>query len=286
MDLNLTYEAGNPAFTYTSMEEVWQGTYNFGDPENLQPVPTYTINAPDNTEKATFRLVTTGHGWGENNTGNAAEFYFAQHHLLKDGEEVFTQNMEVDCNPNPDGCTGQQGTWYYNRAGWCPGTIPAPYFYDMTPLIGAPFEFDYQFQTSYTDYCHPNNPNCISGTTCPDCNDGSNPFYRVSAYVIYKSNSPTWAVSVDEIEAKTENKLSLSPNPNSGIFQLALENEMKDIVVQIFDIRGVSLKTYYFDNAQRLNAYQFELGDIPMGVYFVKAYNVKSQYTTKVVISR
>lgn len=29
------------------------------------------------------------------------------------------------------------GTWYFARAGWCPGSI-APWFdYDMTPFIGA-----------------------------------------------------------------------------------------------------------------------------------------------------
>lgn len=184
MDLNIEYIAGEPLYIYTTVEEVWQGTYNFGDPENLQPVPIFEVDAPANTEQAIFRLVTTGHGWGENNTGNAAEFYYTEHNLQVNGSTVFTQEMEVDCDPNPDGCTGQQGTWFYNRAGWCPGTIPAPYFYNLTEFIDSPFEFRYEFQPGYTDQCHPNNPYCVSGVTCPDCNDGYNPHYRVGGYII------------------------------------------------------------------------------------------------------
>lgn len=284
MDLNLTYEAGTPEFAYTTIEEAWQGIYNFGDPDNLQPVPTHEVVPPEYTEEAIFRLVTTGHGWGDNNSGNAAEFYFATHHLQVNGENAFVQDMEVDCNPNPDGCTGQQGTWYYNRAGWCPGTIPAPYVYDLTDYIGAPFDFDYEFETGYQDQCHPNNPYCVDGITCPDCNAGYNPHYRIGGYVIYKSNDPLGIVSVPEIGAEKENKLSLAPNPTTGVFQLTLENEMNDLVVQIFDVRGVSLKTYFFDSKSQLSSYRFELSELPKGVYFVKVYNTKSHYTTRFVI--
>lgn len=284
MNLNLTYEAGTPEFTYSTIQQAWQGNYNFGDMANLQPMPQIDVNPPANTEAATFRLVTTGHGWGQNNTGNAAEFYMATHHLQVNGENTFVQNMEVDCNPNPDGCTGQQGTWQYNRAGWCPGTIPAPYFYDLTPYINSPFQFDYKFQSSYKDYCHPNNPDCDNGVTCPDCNDGYNPYYRIGGYFIYKSNATMGVVSVEDIDVKEDNTLSVSPNPSNGNFRLSLENYMKDIVVQIFDIRGVSHKTYFFDNSESLSAKQFEVNDLAMGVYFVKVYNTKLQYTVKVVI--
>lgn len=286
MDLNLTYEAGTPDFLYTSIQEAWQGNFNFGDPAELQPIPEMTVNPPTNTEAATFRLVTTGHGWGQNNTGNAAEFYFANHNLQVNGANTFAQDMEVDCNPNPDGCTGQQGTWQYNRAGWCPGTIPAPYFYDLTPYIGESFLFDYEFQTSYQDYCHPNNPNCVSGTTCPDCNDGYNPHYRIGAYIIYKSNNQLGQIetSVEDLEKNEQGLLNLWPNPSNGQFKLAIDNGMQDIVVQILDVRGVSFKTYFFINERELKSKQFDVSSLSQGVYYVKVYNQNEQYSTKLVI--
>lgn len=284
LDLILDYQAGTPEYTYSSIDQVWIGNYNFGDLADLQPVPVHHIDAPDNTEKATFRLVTTGHGWGQNNTGNAAEFYYAQHYLLVNGDRTFRQDMKVNCDPNPDGCTGQNGTWYYDRAGWCPGTIPAPYFYDLTPYIGTEFDFKYQFETTYVDQCHPHNPNCRDGVTCPNCNDGYNPYYRVSAYVIYKSNDPLGLVSVHEVKKIPDNKISISPNPSNGIFHIMLEKEMQNIVVEFYDIRGMSLKTYYFNTRQELNTYRFNLNQLATGVYFVKVYNKKSQYAGKVVI--
>lgn len=99
--------------------------------------------------------------------------------------QSFPQDLWTTCNPNPDGCQPQSGTWTYSRAGWCPGSISAPYNYDLTPLLTSDgFDLSYIFQTNYQDNCHPNNPNCVSGVTCPDCNDGYNPYYRVSSYAI------------------------------------------------------------------------------------------------------
>jgi len=284
MDLNLIYQAGTPEYRYTGLQEAWHGTYNFGDPANLQPMPQLDVEPPANTEVATFRLVTTGHGWGANNTGNAAEFYYANHKLKVNGNNTFDQAMKVICNPNPDGCSPQFGTWQYDRAGWCPGTIPKPYTYDLTPYITSPFTFDYEFQTSYQDYCHPNNPNCVSGSTCPDCNDGYNPHYRIGGYIIYKSNSIFNVVSVSEPDVNDDNKLGLFPNPSTGIFNLALEKDMKDLVVQVFNIQGASIKTYFFKNNDALRAAQFDLQDVSPGVYFIKVYNTKNQHITKLII--
>src|SRR5690606_22202438 len=128
------------------IQEVWHGDYNFGNPTNLQPCETVMIDYSANTQKATFRLTTTGHGWGSNNTGNAAEFYDATHNFHVNGVASYSQHLWTACNPNPDNCTGQAGTWQYNRAGWCPGTIAKPNSYDFTSRIGsAPFDLSYIF---------------------------------------------------------------------------------------------------------------------------------------------
>lgn len=285
MDLNLHYQQGTPDFKYSTIEEIWQGTYNFGDPSDLQPVPETTISAPENTENAKFRLVTTGHGWGQNNTSNAAEFYYPTHHLQVNGTDTFEQHLLTDCNPNPDGCTGQQGTWYYNRAGWCPGTIPSPYFYDTTPYIGSDFQFKYEFQTSYVDLCHPNNPDCITGTTCPNCNDGYNPHYRIGGYMVYKGNEPLNRLSTNNVSQELEIlDLTAFPNPSTGLFRLYIGQEIERFNVQIFDVHGKSYKTYAFGNRTELLNYTFDVTDLPSGIYFVKLYNQHQMANTKLLI--
>lgn len=283
MDLNFNYQEGTPEFTYTSMDEIWHGYYNFGDPADMQPVPIANIQVPENTESAAFRLVTTGHGWGSNNTGNAAEFYYATHNLKVNGGNTFSQYLKTICNPNPDGCTGQMGTWQHDRAGWCPGTIPQPYFYDMTPHIGSQFSFQYEFQPSYMDYCHPNNPDCVTGQTCSDCNDGYNPHYRVGGYMIYKSNTPLGMMSTEEVTDLKPNKMLAYPNPNNGFFKLQLENEMLNPVVEIVDMTGRTMKTYFFKNKAEIDNYTFHIETLPSGVYFIKTYNINEIYTLKII---
>ena len=89
---------------------------------------------PPNTSAAKLKLVSTGHGWGENNTDNAAEFLRNTHHIWVNGTQTFTQDNWYDCDPNPDGSQPQSGSWYFNCAGWCPGSIAQFFDYDMTPM--------------------------------------------------------------------------------------------------------------------------------------------------------
>ncbi|HQV00111.1 MAG TPA: discoidin domain-containing protein, partial [Bacteroidia bacterium] len=89
INLDFDYYAGTPDYLYSAIEKIWHGTYSFGDPNKLQPMDTVMVKPYPNVGKATFRLVTTGHGWGNNNTGNAAEFYHAIHNLQIDNVNTF-----------------------------------------------------------------------------------------------------------------------------------------------------------------------------------------------------
>jgi hypothetical protein len=265
MDLVLTYETGTPEFLYTTIHTAWHGNYNFGDPANLQPAGTVTIDPGVDAASASLRVVTSGHGWGQNNTSNAAEFFNATHDLVVNGTS-FEQQLWTDCNPNPDNCSPQYGTWQYNRAGWCPGAIAQPYEYDITSLLnGSPLELSYIFQDDYQDVCHANNPACVSGQTCPDCNDGYNPFYRVGAYMISRSNSPS-VVGVASIAQEVENGITIGPNPTSGNFTLALKRDMGPCVVTLHDVSGATLKNWLFASKDSLEAYRFDVREVAAGL--------------------
>lgn len=284
LDLDFEYYAGTPQFLYSSIAEVWHGTYNFGQIGNLQPVPVKQVVFPGSTQSAKLRLNTTGHGWGENNTGNAAEFYNATHNLQVNGANTFTQHLWTDCNPNPDGCTNQAGTWQYDRAGWCPGTIAKPFVYDLTNLIAQnAFDLTYQFQTSYQDMCNPANTSCVSGVTCTDCNAGYNPHYVVSAYVISFSDD-ILSLSENENETHPELNVSVFPNPTSGKVNVALNAKEQDIFVNVFGVDGIALKTYFFKTTDDLNAYLFDLTSLPGGTYFIKVNTTTNFAVARVVI--
>jgi len=285
LDLDFTYAAGTPDFLYSTVQEVWHGNYNFGNPANLQPVDTVLVEPGMGVEAATLRLVTSGHGWGSNNTGNAAEFYHAVHHVNVNDVQSFEQDLWTTCNPNPDGCQPQSGTWTYSRAGWCPGSISAPYTYDLTPLLTSNgLNLSYIFQTSYQDNCHPNNPNCVSGVTCPDCNDGYNPYYRVSSYVIGHGNAPiSMGIAAPE-KAVPANAVSISPNPGDGRFALHLERDMGKCVVTVHTVTGETLKSWFFGSKDQMEAYHFDLSKLAKGSYFVKVQSEDAAIAGKLMI--
>lgn len=289
IELNFEYTAGELENPYTDVQELWQGSYNFGDPTNLQPLDTVSVGVFHGAREAHIRLVTTGHGWGDNNTGNAAEFYHAIHHLQINGEDTFEQDLWTECYPNPDGCNNQHGTYKYERAGWCPGSISQPYVYDLTHYLWmTPFNMSYIFQPSYMDQCHPHNPDCVTGVTCPNCNDGSNPFYRVSCYVIRSSDMPR--VLGDEEHtvirpADYEYSFSTYPNPCTGKFRLDFDTDIHErFVFTILNAGGESVRTYFFNNSAEAEQQLFDISFLSKGIYFAEIYSQKKMAVQKIIL--
>lgn len=241
-------------------------------------MPTFNIEIPQAVEASHLRVSNTGHGWGQNNTGNAAEFYNATHYLDINGTQTFSQHLWNQCNPNPDGCTGQRGTWSYSRAGWCPGAIAHPDTYDMSAYIGNTIDVDYRFHPSYQDYCHPNNPNCITGQTCPDCNDGSNPIYYVDTHLINRSNNPMIYGNILGIKPVDNTQIydvSIYPNPSKGVFQIKTQFPDSNTSVTVNTVDGKTVKTYYFKSNAQLNNYNFDITSLSAGIYFL---NIQNSY--------
>lgn len=273
-NLKFQYRTGNPAHKYSNINVLWQKNYPFGDLKNLQPVEPLNVTYPNNAVASTLKLVSSGHGWGDNNTGNAAEFHDDTHHIWVNGNETFTQHNWQNCNPNPDGCQPQAGTWYFARAGWCPGSI-APWFnYDMTPFIGpGQVNLGYRFDEDYKDLCHANNPACVSGVTCPDCNDGYNPFLVVACNLITFADGPVGEATVTGTDGSLfdpELVFSVFPNPSeSGIFNFVLKDEtLKALNVAVYNSIGQRV-TGFAEKIQSDRSYEIRLDQQPDGVYFL-----------------
>ena len=265
--LTLNYTKGTPAYPYSTVHEVWNASYPFGDYANLQPVEIKTFAFPGDAAAAKLKVVSTGHGWGDLNTSNAAEFYDATHHIWVNGVQTFTQHNWYDCNPNPDACQPQNGTWYYDRAGWCPGAIAQWYDYNMTPYIaGQSVELKYVFYENYVDLCHPNNPNCVTGVTCTDCSDGFNPFLDVACNLVVFANNPILTGS-DNLKSQAS-RVSVRPNPASSSVEVYSFGTpaTPTFPVQLFTMAGTLAGEYAWDG----KSVQIDVSQHPRGIYMLK----------------
>lgn len=276
--LTLNYRQGTPTYLYSTIQEVWKDVYPFGDYANLQPVEDWSFEFPDNAVAAKLKLVSSGHGWGNLNTGNAAEFYDATHHIWVDGAEAFTQHNWNTCNPNPDGCQPQNGTWFYNRAGWCPGAI-APWFdFNMTPYVmNGSVNIGYVFYENYVDLCHPNHPDCVTGVTCSDCNDGFNPVLDVACNLVVYSANPL--VGTQELEAP---KFVVKPNPSTSWVEIAsLGTEIYEAsTVGVYHLSGRLIEQYSW-NGQSV---RLDLTAFPKGMYMLRIESNGKHEMKKLVI--
>ncbi len=279
IDVNFDFQAGTPAYKYSWVDVIWRGIYPFGDYENLQPVEVVSWKFADVAESAKLKINNTGHSWGDLNSGNAAEFYEATHKIKVNGT-AFDQHLWVECNPNPDGCQPQNGTWYYDRAGWCPGSIGYIYNYDLDQFVNAGnAEFEYEFYTGYVDYCHPNHPDCVTGVTCSDCDDPSNPHYIIAGNLVTYSNALYIPTSV--VQEKPFG-VSIYPNPSSGavILETNKTNFSIHADVTIYSNLGQILDSFEWDGSSKV----VDLTTYARGVYFIKIQQGDYVQTERVVL--
>lgn len=276
--LKFDFKAGAPQYKYSSVKKVWKDVYPFGDYANLQPVPSFTYNFPDHAIAAKLKLVSTGHGWGSLNTGNAAEFYDATHAVFVNGVNTFSQHNWKTCNPNPDACSPQSGTWTYNRAGWCPGSIAPPFDYDMTPYVSNQnLNMQYQFFTGYVDQCHPNNPSCVTGTTCTDCSDGYNPILDVNANLIIFYDS---AITLNVREPDYIG-FAIYPNPTAGFVTINSNGKSnQNYTVAIYNMIGELERQFIWTGDRR----SIDLTTLAKGIYNVRVTNGRTSEFKKLVV--
>ncbi|MEO9571545.1 MAG: T9SS type A sorting domain-containing protein [Polaribacter sp.] len=288
ISLDLSYEEGTPEYLYSTVDELWDGAWEFGDPTNLDPVPTKNYTYDSNVLKSHLRLSTTGHGWGENNSQNAAEFYQAVHYIDIDGSVNSLHSVWNICSPNPDNCIGQVGSWVYNRSGWCPGAISPPHIVNMTSKIAkGNVDFGYRFDPRYVDYCHPNNPDCISGVTCANCNDTFIARYVVDGQLINFSNTPLieGTLNIEEVNNTANYKLIAHPNPSNGLFKIYTSSTFSKSVVHVISVSGEIIKSYSINSSEQLNNTTFNLSTLAKGLYFVTIENNSGNGTLKLIIN-
>lgn len=288
-DITLDFEftKGLPQYLYSGIVPLWNGNFPFGDPANLQPMDTLRLETPEDAAALSLKVVTTGHGWGGNNTDNAAEFYRARHHIYVNGTG-YEHIPWMQCRPNPDSCLNQKGTWAYNRAGWCPGAIAPGYHYNLTGHLNqSELDLRFIFQPDYVDLCHPHNPDCVSGKTCSDCNDTYNPQYYIASYLIAFYNKMYDSlpdVANEQIASREELPFKIYPNPASGRFFIQTYGQTGRGGVQIVGVNGEVVRSSVFRNSEELNAMTFDVGKLAPGIYMVCIQTMHGNGVQKLIV--
>ena len=285
--LTFNMQKGTPDYLYSDVQPIWFGKYDFGDYANPQPVPEMDFEFAESAEEAHLKIITTGHNWsntsgGAYNTGNAAEFHEATHHVFVNGEHRFDQHLWQTCTPNPAGCQPQNGTWTYNRSGWCPGSMGMVWDYDLNEYLpqGGAHLF-YQFDPNYVDQCHPNYPGCQDGVnSCIQCSNPDNPILRVSGMVVSRSNSDGVLVDVKEYVdfEKDPFTVTISPNPVKHQMTIATDYELGKLCVHIMNTQGQEVRGFVMDKQTTI-----DVSDLPAGLYFVSVIGGKV-VTQKVIV--
>ncbi len=204
--ISFDFIVGTPEHNFTTVRNIWNYDYVvYGDetiPVNISSVTEYI---PTDAEEVYLRMITTGHGQG--NTDNAAEFSYRVHDILINGDLEFLHDFwRNDCESNS--CSPQNGTWQYDRAGFCPGDKVYYDDFNLTDnsMYGDTIKFDYVLD-NYINYCSPNNPGCVSGSTCAQCNYNNSghtePFYFIGSHLIihtesYHANADTYFKLIDQ----------------------------------------------------------------------------------------
>lgn len=267
-----SYTKGTPEYKYVDMNELWFGIYDFGDYANQQPVPEINYTFPEETQKAHLKVITTGHNWssgtnGAYNTDNAAEFSNNTHHVFVNGTKKYDQHNWLTCNPNPYGCQPQNGTWTYERSGWCPGSMGMVWDFDLSEYVGnGNANIFYQFDPTYIDQCHPNYPDCVNGqNNCPNCGAADNPILRLSGAVVSYSNS---IAVIDDVPTLIDHSdsfdVSMKPNPAKSTLRLSTNYDKGRICCHILNMQGQEVRNFVFEGETTI-----DIEDLPSGVYMV-----------------
>ncbi len=180
-------KGGIPAKVPVAAIPVWDRRYvPYGDPGKPMgdTVPPQDIAVPAGSSYA-LRTFITGHGQG--NLNNCAEFCKRDHTLTVGATPYVQEIWRADCADT--GVPGQQGTWKYARAGWCPGADVRPWTLDVTADVvsAGSVKIGYSVE-DYENTCRPDAPvcqGCSLGTGCEyDGGSHTEPSYQVSSLLI------------------------------------------------------------------------------------------------------
>ncbi|MEA2041451.1 MAG: LamG-like jellyroll fold domain-containing protein [Bacteroidota bacterium] len=148
LDLKFHFIEGTPPRNLLDIKNVYSANLNLSNFDEYVVDSTMELLP----EAKMFKLKTslTGHGFGSGN--NCGEFCPNIHSVSVNGSTEFSWDILQECGTNP--LYPQGGTWFYDRAGWCPGMPATVQNLELTPFInvGTDTEVDVDYDIEYDPY--------------------------------------------------------------------------------------------------------------------------------------
>ncbi len=135
VSLEFEFIEGTPSRPVLDIQNYRRGSFSYNNSAAVEagPLVDKDMMIPSNATSARMRVTTTGHGF--TNNVNCAEFC-QRYYNLKINNIGATGNVVVwndDCAANS--IKPQAGTWFYNRAGWCPGQRGTTNLHEITDFM-------------------------------------------------------------------------------------------------------------------------------------------------------
>ncbi|MBL7032945.1 MAG: T9SS type A sorting domain-containing protein [Candidatus Delongbacteria bacterium] len=285
--VDFLFEEGPTSIRSCGVETLWlHNSAWYGNPD--QPfsdyVPPVNVTVPADVDSVKLRITTTGHGQG--NTYNAAEFSEMLHSLFV-GADYFSHILwRDDCNSNP--CSPQGGTWQYNRAGWCPGSISEPWEISGFSWQPGGELMVYYFPQAYLNLCRPCE-DCFDNPppNCPDCNYNStghtSPYYSTTGQLVFYREVEESVVEATAVVKRFELHRNY-PNPFNPVTNISFTLEQPALIaLEIFNLQGevVELLSEGF-RAAGTHLVQFDATANSSGIYFCRLQVAENQQTIKI----
>jgi len=207
-DVKFAFIEGTPARNVLGITRVWKNDYNYGhgSVDINTALSNVSLTAPANTQSAEAKFTITGHG---GDAQNCAEFCPNTYTMNLNNNQLVQQNFwRANCGYN--NYYPQNGTWVFDRAGWCPGDKILPYSHTLTGITSGS---NYMLNVTFPAY-----------TSVPSSN-GSQAVYTIESAVIYYGGfNNTLNASLEDIMAPTNNEAYFRMNPVVGKPTIKVKN--------------------------------------------------------------
>lgn len=231
LDMKFLMIKGTPPRDVISIQNLWNGTYNYGhsnDPieSHLTPIK---VKVPSEALNARWKSRVTGHGM--DTPENCAEFCAKHHYYKVGGVQRYDKLIWRDnCDLNP--LFPQGGTWVYDRSNWCPGAEVWTYDLELSPFIvpGDSVELDHDVQ--------------------PYTNNGEWSYYLIEDQLVYYG-APNFTLdaAIENVLSPTTDHMWKRLNPICSAPLIEIKNTGSTPLTSLdikYGIKGAGQSTYHW----------------------------------------
>lgn len=142
LDLKFLFIKGTPPRDVIAINNLWNGDRSHGEIADDKAFTSMDMNLRPDAKNYRVKIRVSGHGFGDNQNTNCAEFC-PKNHFVKVKDKTFNWMLWNECATNP--VYPQGGTWTLDRAGWCPGAEVPTQDFELSPYVtpGETVSMDY-----------------------------------------------------------------------------------------------------------------------------------------------